>query len=157
MRIFAFFSLVLMLALSCPPAAFSADGPAPANPCSCTYWTPTSGSGELTSMTITLEASTVVTTEDRYFLKLVDRQGKSVYYIRLTIPEGGKNEVQVTFDPPLTANQPFMGVLFCPDKDIAMTYLKVTGQVSGEEVVYFDYGCAGVVIGPGGCKYMELR
>lgn len=155
MRTFTLLSLVLLLAVGVPTLAAAA--PTPENPCSCTYWTPASGSGELTSMTVTLEASTVVTADDRYFLKLVDRQGRPVYYIRLTIPEGGKNTVEVDFEPPLTANQPYMAVLFCPDKDIAMTYLKVVGKVEGQDVVYFDYGCAGVVIGPGGCKYMELH
>lgn len=156
MRSVMFLSLIVLLAVAAPPCALGADGPSPDNPCSCTFWSPNSGGGELHSMQVLLESETVVTNEDKYFLKLVDRQGKAVYYIRLTIPEEGKNDIRVRFEPPLKANQPYMAVLFSPEKNIAMTYLKVTGKVDNEEHVYFDHGCTGITIGPAGCKYMEL-
>ncbi|HES57822.1 MAG TPA: hypothetical protein ENO21_00145 [Firmicutes bacterium] len=148
--------LLFLLIAAAPAVAAAAEGPSPDNPCACTFWTPASGSGELHSLEITLEANTVVTDKDKYFLKLVDRDGKPVYYIRLTIPEEGKNTVALNFEPPLKASQPYMAVLFSPEKDVAMIYLRVTGDVDGEEHVYFDHGCTGITIGPGGCKYMEL-
>jgi len=149
-------SVILLLGAACPLFSLAADGPNPDNPCSCTFWAPTSSTAELHSMQVLLEASTTVTSEDQYFLKLVDRQGKPVYYIKLTIPEEGKNDIRITFDPPLKANQPYMAVLFSPRKSVAMKYLKVTGKVDDQEYVYFEHGCTGITIGPGGCKYMEL-
>lgn len=156
MRSVVVLTLILLIAAAAPTTVPAADGPDPNNPCACTFWSPNSGSGMLSSMTIVLEAETAVAADESYFLKLVDRDGKAVQYIKLTIPESGKNTITVNFEPELKASQPFMAVLFSPKKSIAMTYLQVTGMVDGEEHVYFDHGCTGITIGPGGCKYMEL-
>lgn len=157
MRKLVSLSLILLLIAAVPPTAFGANGSNSDNPCSCTFWNPTSSTGELHAMQVLLEADTTVTSEDNYFLKLVDRQGHPVYYIKLTIPEEGKNDIRIRFEPPLKANQPYMAVLFSPTKNVKMTSLKVTGKVDDQEYVYFDHGCTGITIGPAGCKYMELH
>ena len=148
--------LVVVVSLAAWAAAY-ASGPSPDNPCSCTFWNPTSSSAEVKALVIDLVAKDAVANSDMYFLKLVDKEGDVVHYVKLSIGKDGKGKVVYKFDDDVPASRLYMAVLFRPKVDVHMLDMKVVGKLADKsESVFFDHACEGVVVGPGGCVKMEL-
>jgi hypothetical protein len=126
------------------------------NPCSAPFWEPYDGDALVAGLTVSLRANTVVTEDDTFFLKLLGAKDKTLGYIKLTIPEDETGVVVYEFAEPIAAKAIREIELFSPELSVNMTWMRVTGELDGEEYVFFDHECPGVVIGPGGCKRMRV-
>jgi len=125
-------------------------------PCTAPFWEPYNGDALVSELTVQLTAKTVVTEDDKFFLKLLGAKDKALGYIKLTIPEDETGVVIYEFAEPIPAKAIREIELFSTELSVNMTWMQVTGELDGEEYVFFDHECPGVVIGPGGCKRMRI-
>ena len=92
MRSALFTTIILVILLVVSAVAYAADGPSASNPCSCTFFTPATGDEPIHSIVVLLEAQTEITMDDKYFLKLVDKDAHVRLPARLLLAEGSCNQ-----------------------------------------------------------------
>ncbi len=131
--------------------------PSEEDPCSAPFWFEYTGDGLVGELTVELRAATDVVHKDNYFLKLLDKDGKAIGYIKLLAKSGEEFTTVYDFEEPISAASIRKVELFSLQKDVDMQWMRVSGKVGDETYVFFDHECPGMVIGPGGCKRMRIH
>lgn len=152
------FTLFLLLVFAVPLFAWAecTDCPDAAKErCSCSEFHRYTGDAQLAGINVSIKAESAST--DDLTLLIRDDYGHKVAMIPLTGPHNGEHVYSFKLTTDVAASSIRQAVLVNnSDNDVKISYMLLTGIITGGEFVYFEKECPGVVIGANGCQRMVL-
>lgn len=123
--------------------------------CACNEFHRYHGSAELTSLHVMIKAESDCV--KGFALAMRNDRGRMVCEIPLTGPHSGDQAFDLQLKAPCSAETIRQAVLINnTSNSVKITYMKITGQLTDGEFVFFEKECPGVVIGAKGCARMVL-
>jgi len=121
-------------------------------------WHQPRGDTVVTELTIIVEADSPAAEGRTLELQLRDAILRTIDYVDLAGPHSGRHTYSYEFQEPLPACDLKQAVLVNDsDVTIEMSYFKVVGKLTdGDDWLYFEKSCPGVVIGEQGCPRLLL-